>query len=140
MVSYIVHYSSESTTYGRVRSFFCAVLLVPGPVFFRSSANTAVLVRVHPAGNPYPKGNFLSAERSSNPWYHACTPLPRVPLVHVSQRRFFLSRPFDTSTCSCDTWYDISASQQINYLVAPPCVCSMLCKHVLCCCTTLRTV
>ena len=29
---------------------------------------------------------------------------------------------FHTSTCSCDTWYDISASQQINYLVAPPCL------------------
>ena len=91
--------------------------------------------------NPYPKGNFLSAERGSNPWYHAWTPLPRVPLVYVSQRKFFSAAClFDTSTCSCDTRYDISASQQINYLLAPPCVCSVLCKHVLCCCTTIRTV
>ena len=94
MVSYIVHYSCDTTTYSRVRSFFSVALLVPSPVFFRSSANTAVLAHVLPEENPYPKGNFLSAEHGFNPWYHAGIPLPRVRLVYVSQRRFFLSCMF----------------------------------------------
>ena len=112
LVSYIVRYSHK-ITYGRVRSFFSVVLLVTGPVFFRLSANTAVLAHVHSAANPYPKGNFLSAERGSNPWYHAWIPLPRVPLVYVSQRLFFLSRLF--------VWY------QYVFMRYPVCyICSVL--------------
>ena len=84
-----------------------------------------VLVHVHPASHAYLKGNFLSAERGSDPWYDESTPLLRAPLVRtaysVSKRHFFSAAClFDASTCSCGTRYDISASQQMNYLLPPP--------------------
>ena len=72
----------------RLRTVVC----VPGPVSFRTSATTAVLVHVHPAANAYPKGNFLSDGRGSDPWYHELIPLPRVPLVRVPAS-FFLQLP-----------------------------------------------
>ena len=93
-----------------------------------------VLVHVHPASHAYLKGNFLSAERGSDPWYDESTPLLRAPLVRtaysVSKRHFFSAACLirvHVARCIC-------IKPQINDLLAPPCV---MYKHVLCCCTTI---
>ena len=46
-------------------------------------------------------------------------PPPSASGIPISES-FFVSRLIDTSTCSCDTRCDISASQLINHLFAQP--------------------
>ena len=86
------------------------VLVIPGPVWFWSFVTIAVLVHVHPAASAYPKDYFLSAERSSDPWYHECIPFPVVPLLRaaysVSRRHLFLAACLiraHVTSCICIT-------------------------------------